>query len=198
MNASTSSVSVSSASNVVVSSDVYTPRTTLSANDKEIARKAITALHAVFGPMAKNAAISDDFLSNMSTLGELLGCVHRVMKEEKDREDRALRERFASAVDSAIKVALDKRAALIAKFEAIDPELRGELAPPKPVVSVWVSDLLPAFDKGTTLEAATKALHDAGYMVHVAKFDGRRKEQDNTPPFVTATVGQPIRTHKAK
>lgn len=180
------------ANNIATVHGVFVPKETLTDNEAETLNKAFTALHGVLKTMGQNE-IADDYLTNTDTLSELLGRAHRVMKKEKERRAAKEREAFCGKIDELIQVAVGKRAKAIAAYNALDADLKSEMPAPDTRVAIWVSDILPAFGKGWDLTKATKALHDMGYMVHVAKIDGRKKEQDTTPPYITATVGQSFR-----
>jgi hypothetical protein len=191
---STSNGSVSSSNGVAT---VFETKTAMTETERATFNKSLTSLHAIVKSMG-NTEIADDFLSNADTLGELLGRAHRVFKIQQNEAKRAEREQFCGKVDEIIGASLAKRQKAVDAFNQLDRETRAELGDtgPKLTVTVWVEDLLSAFPKGTDVTRAVKMLHDAGYMVHVAKHDGRRKEQDTTPPYVTATLGQSIRIQK--
>lgn len=109
--------------------------------------------------------------------------------------EKAAREAFSGKVDAKINEALAKRGKAIAAYNALPADLKSEMAAPLPTVSLWVEEFVSLFGKGYDLARTTKTLHDMGYMVHAQKADGRRKDQP-TPPYITATVGQPIRSEK--
>lgn len=192
MNTSSSTVAV--VSNVNTVSDAAPKRAGLTDNERANLAKAFATIHGIVKSMTKSGEeIDSNFNTNLDTLSELLGCAHRVWKSDADARAAAAREAFSGKIDALIQVALDKKAKILAAYNALDADLKAEVTAPKPTVSLFVSDFLPVFGTGYDLASATKTLHDMGYMVHVAKVDGRRKEQDTTPPYLTATVGQPIR-----
>ncbi len=192
----TSSSTVAAVSNVNTVAPVVSKGTAITDNERDSLTKSFGVLHGILKGMGKEGEIGADYLTNANTLGELLACAHRVWKADGEARAAKEREAFSGKIDALIQVALDGKSKILAKYDALDPELKSELPAPSPTVSIFVSDFLPVFGKGYDLTAAVKTLHDMGYMVHVAKVDGRRKEQDTTPPYLTATVGKPIRISK--
>ncbi len=207
MNTSSSLAAVVAVASNAVAPDatvtpIVAPKTTITDNEVETLTSAYKMLFQVLRTMRANETDTDigaDYLTNADTLGNLLARAHRVQKTLNARKARAEREAFAGKIDAIVQGKLDKRAKALLAYNALDADTRSELPAPCASVSVWVEEIVDSgvLGKGYDIVSATKMLHTMGYMVHVVAVDGRKKDKSVTPPYLTATVGKPIRTTPA-
>lgn len=166
---------------------------TITDNERETVTKAFAAIFGVVKTMGKGGCeIPANFLTDSDSLSQLLGCAHRVWKEDAVQRERAIRESVGVKINAKINEALAKREKALAAYNSLPADLKSEMVAPSPTISLWVEDFVALFGKGYDLSRTTKTMHDMGYMVHAPKVDGRRKDAP-TPPYLTATVGKPIR-----
>lgn len=168
-----------------------TAKLLLSDDNRVNVTKALTLL---FNVLNKDADLPADFASNVDSAEKVLKRTRDVLQTDEKTRDVASTQGVVSNVETAIKAHLLKREKAIQAFNALDSDLRSEMGEgPKSTVSVWIVDLRPHFPKTWELSKIVKFLHENGFVVH-SKEDGRKKEQ--TAPYLTATVGKPIRSAK--
>lgn len=178
-------------------------KTTMTDNEAETLTSAYKMLFGVLRTMRKGETDTDipaDYLTNADSMGALLGRAHRVFKSEAARRAKAERDAFAGKIDAIVQLALDKRATALKAFMSLPADIRADLPTPSATVSILVETIVESGVLGKSYDVVKAAtlLHTMGYMVHICKEDGRRKDKGMTPPYLTATVGGSIRTNAAK